>query len=306
MKKLLKRTTAVILTGAVLIFGASGALATDGSVTYNSANNWDTAVTVQSAYGETDLFGETMKNLVPGDEETIELQLQNNYSRRVRFYLQAIPVYEEESASPSGEESTVTSGGDIISGLESIEGREYYNNLLEQLTITVKFNDTVIYTGPLSGSATENGMYTSGVLLGRVSPGNFGDITATLSVPYTLSDDYQNKLCAVQWKFGAVREVIYTSPSPSVSPSESPVVSEEPSPTPSDEIVDEDDTPLTDTGEIDEIDEEDVPGTVIVVEGDPGSLPLTGGIETYALPAGIVLAALIIAFVLVTRKKKSA
>ncbi len=133
-----------------------------------------------------DLFTE-LKDMMPGDVGTQEILLHNEYNKRVRLYLK-------------------TEAANFLSQ----EKREISERLLDAMTLKLVLKapggqESVLYEGKASGP--EAGKEIS---LGTYSKGAKGTITATLTIPATLGNEFQDAQGKVKWTFYC-KEVTSTS-----------------------------------------------------------------------------------------------
>jgi hypothetical protein len=294
MKKHIRIAAAILLSGILAVMtGPLAAFATDNNTVdfdreAEGGKYWS-YIGVKT-YGDlNDLFGEVTKELAPGDGKTVVVQLRNSSDTEAAFWLKAEALT-----------------GDGAKALESsFADKKALDDLLANISIEVHYKDALIYAGTLDGVGT-SGLYSeTGVLLGTLNAGNYGEITATLKVSEDLDNGYFDSLCAVRWLFAATQEDPEEPEEPEEPVPGDPGDPGDPGgpgggPGPS-ATIPEDPTPL-DEGPLTEIDDYATPlgelpeDTDLVVIADPETplaLPQTGGLMTYATPAALALAVLI-------------
>lgn len=171
MKKTIRAFAAVIacvMLSAVLALGASAA----GNVTYNGTS--DTFIFAPgSDYSPTDLFTD-FKGVMPGDEITQQLFIDNDVDNKVKVTLYMRALGETEGADSNG--------------------------FLEQLTITVAAVDgEELFKAPASDPAPVDDW----VCLGTFYSGAAVTLDVTLHVPIEMGNDTQNAIGFVDWEFKA-------------------------------------------------------------------------------------------------------
>lgn len=171
MKKTIRAFAAVIacvMLSAVLALGASAA----GNVTYNGTS--DTFIFAPgSDHSPTDLFTD-FKGVMPGDEITQQLFIDNDVDNKVKVTLYMRALGETEGADSKG--------------------------FLEQLTITVAAVDgEELFKAPASDPAPVDDW----VCLGTFYSGAAVTLDVTLHVPIEMGNDTQNAVGFVDWEFKA-------------------------------------------------------------------------------------------------------
>mgnify|MGYP003303839049 CR=1 FL=1 len=171
MKKTIRAFAAVIacvMLSAVLAFSASA----DGNVTYNGSS--DTFIFAPgSDYSPTDLFTD-FKSVMPGDEITQQLFIDNDVENRVKVTLYMRALGETEGADSQG--------------------------FLEQLTITVAAKDgEELFKAP----ANEPAPVDDWVCLGTFYSGAAVTLDVTLHVPLEMGNETKNAIGFVDWEFKA-------------------------------------------------------------------------------------------------------
>lgn len=119
-----------------------------------------------SEYSDSDLF-ENFKGVMPGDVIEQKITVKNNSDKKVRIYMRAEPVDEVDA------------------------------DFLNQLHLTVKSGDTQIF----EAQAGEQDGLTTNKLLGTFKQNGSVELTATLSVPIELGNEYMDEKGTVPWTF---------------------------------------------------------------------------------------------------------
>ncbi len=183
----MKRTIKIFsfLLVAMMLF-TNVAFAADASVTYEGgAENY--VFLPGSEYTETDLF-DNFKGVMPGDEleQKITVKNENGKCDYVKIYMRAVP--HDDTANPLSE--TVATSETVVT----------MEDFLHQLSLTVvKEDGTEIF----KGTAEELDGLAENVLLGSFEKGESTVLTAKLSVPIELGNEYANRVGEVDWVFVA-------------------------------------------------------------------------------------------------------
>ncbi|MDR1439789.1 MAG: hypothetical protein LBJ10_07220 [Clostridiales bacterium] len=254
-----------------------------------------------------DLFGDAMKELVPGDARTVAVQLQNSSLQTAQFWLRAEALTEAGAKALEGE----------------FPSKAAVDALLGHVSISVDYQGATIYAGTLGGVGTGD-LYTgNGVALGTLAGGSYGTISVSLRVSEALGNDYANSMCAVNWVFTATQEDEVGNPGggenqpggapDSIDPNAPGGAAELQPGGDGEDIGDEgvpegagvpgdsgdpgSEPPPIDDGTLTDIGDEGAPegsaDMVVIADPDtPLGLPQTGGLLTYATPAGIALVVL--------------
>lgn len=262
-KRIIHRMVYIFITAILMGNSTVRAMATS-DVDYN-----DRFITIS----DSDLFT-NMKGLLPGSIAENTVALNNRSGRSISFYLYAKPTEAE-----------------------------YDIELLKLIELTVSKGGTTIYRGPASGNPddaalgqiTENSLILDpavslyGINLGSVSAGGTMNLTASITVPTELGNEFQNAIAMVDWVFLAEGE------------------DEPPTTTPDD---DDDDDETTTTTLIQVFDEEiplDAPDVIIEITDEDiplDALPKTGSRVLYITEVSIILAVLVTGLIVIKRIEK--
>ncbi len=181
----MKRTRKLVgfLLAAVLLFAQSLSVFA-GEVTYKGNGDFEFAPGTDMS--ETTLF-EDFENAMPGDVLTQEITVKNNSdaSDYIKVYLQAVPHDEEENPLETGVKDTET--------IESMQ------DFLKQLSMTVTNNKTGEEIFNASPDQTDG--LTDKIYLGSLKEGESLKLTAELSVPIDLGNEYAGRSGEVDWIF---------------------------------------------------------------------------------------------------------
>lgn len=180
---------------AIVVMSCMTALAADTvDVTGSGRYASDTQVVV--GYEDKDLFS-NMKNLMPGDVISNTVAIANRSSRSVTIYLKAYPDFT------SADGITAVRGDSTASA----EGKTFRDDILNQISMTLKLGDTVIYEGSADGLTPADG-YTAltegdyGISLGNFPANNQQILTVTLQLPGPVFDNsFADSFDAVDWVF---------------------------------------------------------------------------------------------------------
>ncbi|MDR2355788.1 MAG: hypothetical protein LBE16_06300 [Clostridiales Family XIII bacterium] len=285
------RTAAAVLTSALLILAgplaafAANENAADFDREAGAGNEWS-YVGVRTYGSLNDLFGEMTKELAPGAERTVKVQLRNRSDAETIFRLRA---------------EVLTKGkAEVLE--EDFAGKTATDALLSRISVTVTYGGAPLYTGTLGGVGAGDLYAANGAALGTLAANRHGEIEVKLTVPEDLGNEYFNSLCAVNWIFIATQ-----ADAGDIGDSDDPVGPVT--------VIPDGATPLDD-GPLTEIEDEDTP--LVTLTGDPEdpevviiadpetplSLPQTGGLMTYATPAALALAVLIALYIAIGAKSR--
>ena len=162
------------------------AFAADASITYEGGAE-KYVFLPGSEYSETDLF-DNFKGVMPGDELEQKITVKNEQGDCdfVKIYMRAVP--HDDAANPIQ---------DSVAATETVVTMK---DFLHQLSLTVvKADGEVIF----EGTAEELDGLAENVLLGTFEKGDSTELTAKLSVPIELGNEYANRVGEVDWVFVA-------------------------------------------------------------------------------------------------------
>ncbi len=182
----------------ILLMSMNVTASAESSITYNGQENgFD--FQPGSDYTDTDLF-DNFKDVMPGDVLTETITFTNSAadSDFVNLYMKAVAHDEESNPLTYSEETENTDGKDEqnVDG-ERDETVATMSDFLSQLTLTVYNGDELIY----EGTPDSTGSLTDFKLLGTFRSGETTTLTAELSVPAELGNEYANRVGEVDWVF---------------------------------------------------------------------------------------------------------
>lgn len=204
MNNIIKRASTLALSLLMAVCLSSTAFA--ASVTLDANRKIDFGA--GSAYASTDIFT-NFKSVMPGDKRTETITISNNSDfDYIRVYLRAVL---------HGGSNTISDG--VLEAIRDDERwveenkqngtteLDYMNDFLSQLNLTVKNGDTVIFNAAPNTQDSSNSVDSEGgdlaenLYLGTLAKEKTTTLTATLSVPITLGNEYSNRIGEVTWSF---------------------------------------------------------------------------------------------------------
>lgn len=197
MRKTMKKLFSVLLTMAVVLSFSVTAFAGDATVNYTGKQDLF-HFQPGSSYTDTDLFS-NFKGVMPGDSLNQKITLTNTAADcdYIKIYLKAVP--HDETANPLSQNVAATG-----------ETTDSMTQFLNQLTLTVKNGETVIFRG----SPAEAGTLAEGILLGQLARNQSLELNAQLSVPADMGNDFADRAGEMDWAFAVEA---FDNPTPPVT-----------------------------------------------------------------------------------------
>ena len=186
-------TAAMMVLNSVQSFAAAPLMLRAPEVSYNHRAEGGFTVSAQ----DKDLFT-NLKNLVPGDVVENTVDITNNSSQSLTFYVKAYPDF---TASGEGDRRD---GGPLVTE----EGKEFQSDLLDIMKMNITREDgTYLYgdenfSQPASGKETEFEESEYGIVIGSIPAHSSETLTVTVKLPGAeMNNDYADKFDAVDWVF---------------------------------------------------------------------------------------------------------
>lgn len=180
---------------AVVVMSCMTAFAAD-TVDVNGSGRYADSTSVAIGYSDKDLFS-NMKELMPGDTVENRVVLSNKSSRSVNIYLKAYSEFVSEDG--------ITAVRDTSKA--SADGKTFRGDILDQISMTLKLGDRILYAGSADGRTPDAG-YTAmtsgdyGINLGSFGPGQQSDLMVQLTLPGPVFDNsFAERFDAVDWVF---------------------------------------------------------------------------------------------------------
>lgn len=190
-----KRIMAGFWALAVVVMSSMTALAAD-SVDVNGSGTSAGGTDIVVGYQDRDLFS-NMKELMPGDRISNQITVANKSGRQVTIYLKAYSDF----ASADGETAVRDKS------TASADGKTFREDILDQITMTLKLGDKILYQGSADGMNPEAGYSAMtvgdyGISLGDFTAGQQETLSVSLLLPGPeLDNSFKNKFDAVDWVF---------------------------------------------------------------------------------------------------------
>lgn len=227
--------------------------------------------------------------MMPGNIQRQEINIGNNSNETITLYLRAEPEEPHRFATE--------------------EERQKSDELVALLQLELKLaqpdgTSRVIYSGPLSGNLDGAGEPAAGTTMKRITLGDYepqdqSRLEATLQVPKTLGNEYQNSVARIKWIFSC--NITDEIDIPDESIPLDPIPPESSGPSSGGEIDIPDESVPLGPGPGGEI---DIPDENIPLGGNP---VVTGDSVNIVVPILLVIlsATAVVALMVVARKKKS-
>lgn len=186
-------TAAMLALNSVQSFAAAPLMMRAPDIHYNHRAEGGFTVSAQ----DKDLFT-NLKNLVPGDIVENTVDITNNSSQSLTFYVKAYPDF-----TASGEGAR-RDGGALVTE----EGKEFQSDLLDIMKMNITREDgTYLYgdenfSQPASGKGTEFEESEYGIIIGSIPAHSSETLTVTVKLPGAeMTNHYAGKFDAVDWVF---------------------------------------------------------------------------------------------------------
>ena len=188
----------------VMTVGSMTALAADTDSINVEGSGTASGSTHVQVYQDKDLFS-NMKELMPGDTISNQVTVANTSSRSVTVYLKAYPEF---IGSADGLEATrVRTESNGALSTASADGKTFRSDILDQISMTLKLGDEILYQGSADGvnpdegyAAMVNGDY--GISLGSFAANTQETMTIELTLPGPAFDNsFESKFDTVDWVF---------------------------------------------------------------------------------------------------------
>lgn len=198
MKKtnIFKKFGTFLMTAAFSVSLITTVFAADSVITYKGRTEGFT-FTPGSEYTTTDLF-ENFKNVMPGDELSELVTIKNAYRGcdEVRVWMSAL--LHDEEGNPISENVLAELKVDDRKG--TMTELAYMHDFLDQLTLTVKNGNQVVYSG--RPSSLEQGFEDgANVYLGKLKYNESMNLDVQLSVDIEMGNEYSYRIGEVDWIF---------------------------------------------------------------------------------------------------------
>ena len=200
----IKRLVAGFCTMVMMTVGSMTALAADTDSINVEGSGTASGSTHVEVYQDKDLFS-NMKNLMPGDTISNQVTVANTSGRSVTVYLKAYPEF---IGSADGLEATRVrseSGGALSTA--SADGKTFRSDILDQISMTLRLGDEILYRGSADGVNPEEGYGAMvdgdyGISLGSFASNTQETMTIELTLPGpTFNNSFESTFDAVDWVF---------------------------------------------------------------------------------------------------------
>lgn len=188
----------------VMTVGSMTALAADTDSINVEGSGTASGSTHVQVYQDKDLFS-NMKELMPGDTISNQVTVANTSSRSVTVYLKAYPEF---IGSADGLEATrVRTESNGALSTASADGKTFRSDILDQISMTLKLGDEILYQGSADGVNPDEGYAAMvdgdyGISLGSFAANTQETMTIELTLPSPAFDNsFESKFDAVDWVF---------------------------------------------------------------------------------------------------------
>ena len=187
-----------LLMALVLVLGlATTVFAADSTISYKGhVNNKGVfEVAPGTAYTNTDLFVDC-KGVMPGDKISETVTIKNGYTGCDYIKVSIRGLLHDASGNPISPKVLAELKADDRKG--ELTEIEYMHKFLDQLTLTVKHGNDLIYTG--HPSTLEKGFEDGkNVYLGSLNQGKSMKLDVTLEVPIEMGNEFADRIGEVDW-----------------------------------------------------------------------------------------------------------
>lgn len=200
----IKRLVAGFCTMVMMTVGSMTALAADTDSINVEGSGTASGSTHVQVYQDKDLFS-NMKELMPGDTISNQVTVANTSNRAVTVYLKAYPEFIGEASSSVATRVRTESNQGISTA--SADGKTFRSDILDQITMTLRLGDEILYEGSADGEDPVNGYAAMvdgdyGISLGEFASGSQQTMTIDLTLPGPEFDNgFADKFDAVDWVF---------------------------------------------------------------------------------------------------------
>ncbi|MDR1536523.1 MAG: hypothetical protein LBU32_00720 [Clostridiales bacterium] len=179
---------------------------------FDAGDRWEVQQSTMEDGGVYDFFGSRTKDMAPGQEADVNVQLVNSSSETLVFGLRAWPLL--------GDEAVEFARGHFTD-------KQLELDLLSDITVEIDFYDEdagaskQLYSGALRGRG--DGLYGGGIELGTLSSNSYGNINVHLKVEESAAR-FSSAQCSVGWEFYVteLEEAPTPAPAPTSPPTPSP------------------------------------------------------------------------------------
>lgn len=182
-----------LLVAVVLVLGlAVPVFAADSTITYTGKDKIF-EFEPGSVYTATDLF-DNFKGVMPGDKRTETITIKNAYMNCDYIKISIRGLLHDAAGNPISPKVLEELKADGRKG--ELTEIEYMHKFLDQLTLTVKQGNTLIYSG--HPSSLDAGLKDT-KYLGSLNKGKSMTLDVTLEVPIEMGDEFEDRIGEVDW-----------------------------------------------------------------------------------------------------------